>query len=202
MTIMRYDLDAMVRPDQELRKVNETVDFTKIARKYVELKTDTGRKGYRLDTGIKCLFLQFYYDLSDRELENRLRYDIAFHWFCGIGLDNAFPDHTFFCWIRIALGTKRIGQVFKNIMQKAESKRIVRKVFAFVDSTAVRSKETTWAERDKALEDGVEKLNNENVGDYGADKDARRYLSPPWRGKGLLCPKGLKVIKNGQDKRN
>jgi len=173
MTIMKYDLDAIVRPDQELRKVNETVDFTKIARKYIELKTEVGRKGYGLDIGIKCLFLQFYYDLSDRELENRLRYDIALRWFCGISLDDETPDHTFFCRIRAALGARRIGQVFKNIKQKAEEKGIVRKVFTFVDSTAIRSKETTWAQRDKAIEDGAEKLNNRNVEEYSADKDAR-----------------------------
>lgn len=173
MTIMKYDLDAMVRPDQELRKVDKTVDFTKIARKYIELKTEVGRRGYGLDTGIKCLFLQFYYDLSDRELENRLRYDIALRWFCGLSLNEETPDHTFFCRIRTTLGARRIGQVFKNIMQKAEENKIVRKVFTFVDATAVKAKETTWAQRDKAVQDGEEKLNNDNIENYSADKDAR-----------------------------
>lgn len=42
-----------------------------------------------------------------------------------------------------------------------------------MDATAIKTKETTWTERDRALEDGAEKLNNENVGDYSADKDAR-----------------------------
>jgi len=173
MTIMKYDLNALVRQDHELRKVTRAVDFTKIARKYVELKTTVGRKGYGLDTGIKCLFLQFYYDLSDRELENRLRDDLGFRWFCGISLEDETPDHTFFCRIRTVLGAKRIGQVFKNIMQKAEEKGIVRKVFTFVDTTAVKTKETTWQERDKAIEDGAESLNNSNIENYSADKDAR-----------------------------
>ena len=173
MTIFKYDLNALVRPEHELRKVNTVVDFSKIARKYIELKTTVGRKGFGLDTGIKCLFLQFYYDLSDRELENRLRDDLAFRWFCNIRLDNETPDHTFFSRIRTTLGTKRIGQVFKNIMQKAEEKGIVRKVFTFVDATAVKSKETTWEQRDKAIKDGQEALNNKNVEDYSADKDAR-----------------------------
>ena len=94
-------------------------------------------------------------------------------WFCGIGLEEETPDHTFFCWIRTTLGTHRIGQVFKNIMQKAEEKGIVRKVFTFVDSSAIKSKETTWEQRDKAIKQGEEKLNNENVEKYSADQDAR-----------------------------
>ena len=123
--------------------------------------------------GIKCLFLQFFYDLSDREMENRLRDDLAFRWFCGISLEEETPDHTFFCRIRTILGARRVGPVFKNIMQKAQEKGIVRKVFTFVDSSAIKAKETTWEQRDKAIKEGEEKLNNENVEKYSADRDAR-----------------------------
>lgn len=173
MTIFKYDLEKLVRADHELRRIAEVVDFGKIARKYVELRTIVGRKGYGLDVGIKCVFLQFYYDLSDRELESRLRDDLAFRWFCGVDLENETPDHTFFCRIRTALGTRRIAQVFKNIMQKATEKGIVRKVFTFVDSTTIKSKETTWEQRDRALKEGEETLNNENVKNFSADRDAR-----------------------------
>lgn len=71
------------------------------------------------------------------------------------------------------MGANRIWQVFKNIMQKVEEKGIVIKVFTFVDTTAVKTKETTWQERDKAIEDGAESLNNTNIENYSADKDAR-----------------------------
>lgn len=173
MLIFSYDVEKIVSCGHELRNAAKVVDFVKIARKFVELRTTVGRRGYGLDVGIKCLFLQFFYDLSDRELESRLRHDMAFRWFCNMSLDEITPDHTFFCRVRQTMGPKRIGQAFKNIMQKAEEKGIVRKVFTFVDSTAVKSKETTWAERDKALAEGEEKLNNKNVGTYSADKDAR-----------------------------
>ncbi len=173
MLIFSYDLEKIVRPDHELRKVAKVVDFVKIARKFVELASTLGRRGYGLDVGIKCLFLQFFYDLSDREMENRLRDDLGFRWFCGMKLDEATPDHTFFCRVRQIMGPQRIGQAFKNIMQKTEEKGIVRKVFTFVDATAIKAKETTWQERDKALAEGEESLNNKNVGNYSADKDAR-----------------------------
>ena len=173
MLIFSYDLEKIVSADHELRKIASVVDFVKIARKFVELKTTVGRKGYGLDVGIKCVFLQFFYDLSDREMENRLRHDMALRWFCAMKLDEATPDHTFFCRVRQVLGTRRMGQAFKNIIQKAEEKGIIRKVFTFVDATAIKTKETTWQERDKALAEGEEKLNNKNIGNYSADKDAR-----------------------------
>ena len=63
------------------------------------------------------------------------------------------PDHTFFCRIRTTLGARRVGQAFKNIVQKAQEKKIMRQIFTFVDATAVKAKETTWEQRDKALKD-------------------------------------------------
>lgn len=53
------------------------------------------------------------------------------------------------------------------------SKRIISDVFSFVDVTGLSSKISLWEERDKAIKDGLEKLNNKNVGKYSADKDAR-----------------------------
>jgi IS5 family transposase len=173
MLIFTYDLEKIVSLEHELRKVAKVVDFVKIARKFTELTSTLGRRGYGLDVGIKCLFLQFFYDLSDREMENRLRHDMAFRWFCAMTLDETTPDHTFFCRVRQILGARRIGQAFKNIMHNAEEKGIVRKMFTFVDATAIKTKETTWQERDKALTQGEESLNNKNVGNYSADKDAR-----------------------------
>ena len=173
MLFGNYDLEKLVRTDHPLREAAWVVNFRHLATRFWKALKTLGRRGYGLDVGIKCLFLQFWYDLSDRELEDRLRDDMAFRWFCGFKLEDETPDHTYFCRIRTLLGPEKIGKIFRLIVEKAEEKKIVRKVFTFVDATAIKTKETTWAERDKALADGAEKLNNGNVEDYSADKDAR-----------------------------
>lgn len=149
-----YDLNKIVKEDHPLRKVNEIVSFGVIAESFNELAKETGRPGYGVETGIRSLFLQFDYDLSDREMEERLRYDIGFKWFCGFGIEDETPDHTYFCRIRKILGTQRIAKIFSQITKKAEQKGIMRKVFTFVDSSAIKAKETTWEERDKAIAEG------------------------------------------------
>lgn len=173
MTIMDYDLGKIVRKDHEMRKVDEIISFNKLALGHKDLESCKGRQGYGVEVGIRCLFLQFYYDLSDRELETRLRDDNGFKWFCGFKIDDETPDHSYFSRIRQALGAKRIGKIFKWIQKRAEDAGILKKVFIFVDSSAIVSKNTTWEERDKAIREGEEKLNNENVSEYSADKDAR-----------------------------
>ena len=45
--------------------------------------------------------------------------------------------------------------------------------FTFVDSTALVSKLTLWEERDKAIQAGYEKLNNEVLPEVSHDKEAR-----------------------------
>jgi IS5 family transposase len=173
MLFGNYDLNKIVAKDHPLRKVAGIINFNHLAIRFLKFLKPLGRRGYGLDVGIKCLFLQFYYDLSDREFEERLRHDMAFRLFCVFEIDAETPDHTYFSRIRTLLGANRMGKIFRLIVEKAEDQKIVRNVFTFVDATAIKTKETTWAERDSALADGAKALNNNNVGDYSADKDAR-----------------------------
>ena len=168
-----HQLSIVVKEEHALYKINQVISLDSITYRIKDLETRLGRKGYGLKVALGCLFLQFYYDLSDRELEERLRYDMAFRWFCGFGITEQTPDHTFLSRTRKQIGTKRIGQIFNYINKKAENSGIIRNVFHFADATSIISKETTWKERDKAIKDGEDGFNNDNAKKYGADKDAR-----------------------------
>jgi IS5 family transposase len=173
MTIFHYDLNELVDSQHVLRKVETMINFKHIANDFNVLKKDKGRTGYGIDVALKALFLQFYYDMSDRQIEDMLRHNMAFKWFCGFKIDDATPDHTFFCRTRKILGTERVAKVFRKINKKAEDKNILKNIFTFVDASKIISKQTTWSERDKALEQGEEALNNDNVKKYSSDKQAR-----------------------------
>jgi len=167
-------LKKVIKPDHLLYKIKQIVNLKSLTYRIKDIETTgVGRKGFGLEVALGCLFLQFLYDLSDRQLEERLRYDISYRWFLGLGLTDDTPDHTFACRSRKEIGTKRIGQIFNYINKKCEEAGIIRNVFHFVDATSIISKETTWKERDKALAEGEDSFNNDNAEKYGADKDAR-----------------------------
>lgn len=168
-----YDLEKIVRDDHVLRKVKKVVSFGKIVGMFRDSLKKAGRKGYSLEVGVKSLFLQFFYDLSDRELEERIRYDMSFKWFCGFSIDERTPDHSYFGRIRKTLGAARISMIFEKMKEQSKSDGILRELFTFVDATTIVTKNTTWDERDKAIKEGEDKLNNKNVDKYSADKDAR-----------------------------
>jgi len=103
----------------------------------------------------------------------QIRDSIAIRWFLNFSLNDKTPDHTFFSRMRKIIGTKRIGKIFRAIVNKLDDQNILGNVFYFVDATTIKTKETTWEERDKAFAEGIDKLNNQNISDYSADKDAR-----------------------------
>jgi IS5 family transposase len=54
-----------------------------------------------------------------------------------------------------------------------KAKGLFGNVSKFIDASAIVSKTALWEERDRAIADGAEQLNNANVKDYAADTDAR-----------------------------
>ena len=113
------------------------------------------------------------YELSDRQLEREWRFNIAYKWFCGFTAFEKTPDHSYFGRFRNRIGTKGIGKLFKAIVNKAKERHLVNAVFHFADATSIITKNTTWAERDKAIKAGEEALNNRHVKKYSADPQAR-----------------------------
>ena len=170
-----YDIDMREQGagKHELWAIKEMVRFGSGVTRLTDLEKSVGRSGYGAEVGLRCLYLQFHTDLSDRELETRLRFDIAFRWFCGFTAYEDTADHRYFCRMWKAIGPKRIGKIFKAIVKRSKKAGIMRSVFQFGDATAIVTKNTTWAERDRAIKEGEDKLNNRNIKKYSADSTAR-----------------------------
>jgi IS5 family transposase len=137
-----------------------------------EIKKCLGREGYGYETGLRALFLQFWGDHSDREMEEQLRYNFLYRWFCGFTMESQTPDHTFFCRVRKNVGAKRASEMFTKMVKEAELKKIIKKLESFVDASAIKRKEALWEERDRAKEKEKD-LTNRNVKEFSADKEAR-----------------------------
>lgn len=172
MFFNNYDLEKMVAEDHVLRRAKEKLPVEKIAEKREEWKKCLGREGYGIETGLCALFLQFWGDYSDREMEEQLRDNMAYRWFCGFTLESRTPDHTFFCRVRKNLGEKWIEELFDQIRDKALMRKIIKKVGSFVDASAIRRKEKEWKKRDEEKEkEGYG--NKAKPGTFSGDKEAR-----------------------------
>lgn len=180
-------LNQIVRADHPYRKVLEVVDFNSLCRLLHDCYSqDAGVYGYPIETGFKCLLLQQWEDLSDREMERCLQENIAAKLFCGFNLTDTIPDHSFFGRMRQRIGVERLAKLFNQVTEQLRNQKLVSDVFTFVDATAIISKLSLWKERDKAIEDALKthkelqeeqkeepKLTNKNISEYACDKDAK-----------------------------
>jgi IS5 family transposase len=144
-----------------------------MAKQYRSLYSKTGAKGIAVERAVRLLVIQFLEDYSDREMERAVSENMAIRWFCGYELTEATPDHSFFGDFRKRLGTTNLGKIFKTVNEELKQKGLIGETFSFVDATGIVTKTALWDERDKAIAEGAEKLNNQNVEKYSADKQAR-----------------------------
>jgi IS5 family transposase len=75
-----------------------------------------------------------------------------------------------------------LTKLFNRVRKSLKVSGLIREVFTFVDSSQLLSRVDLWEARDRALADrknaelddaGNRKLNNQNVGKYSSDRDAR-----------------------------
>lgn len=167
------NLEDLVASDHHYRKFVSVFDFSEILSRLKAIEADNLYNGFGLDRLFKCLLLQFMEDLSDREAERFFQENTSAKWFCGFSLLDKTPDHTVFCRARKRIGTHELSNYFSLLRNQLKQKGFMSEVFTFVDATHLISKANLWKERDEALKQKYEKLNNEVLPKVAADPQAR-----------------------------
>lgn len=155
------------------RRLNDIIDFQTLTEPMRAAYSTLGTNGIDVEKGVKALLIQFWENYSDRQMEKAVKENLAVRWFCGFSLTEETPDYSYFSKLRKRIGTKRVAQFFKEVNAILESHGLFGNVFTFIDASTIISKTALWEERDRAIKDGAEKLNNKNVAEYAADTDAR-----------------------------
>ena len=166
-------LAKIIPQDHAYRKLNRLINFEKIAQSLEKTYSHLGQHGIPAVRGLKALLLQFWEDYSDRDMEAAVRENIAIRWFCGFSLTERTPDHSYFGKFRKRIGTQHFADIFNAINEQLRREGLFGNIFYFIDASAIIAKTALWEERDKAIKDGHDKLNNLVVKDYAADRDAR-----------------------------
>ena len=144
MAMIIPNVGELVSADHRDRKMLAIVDWVELAKPLRNLYSKVGRRGYAVEQGLKCLFLQFLEDRSDRQMEQLLCDSLAAKFFCNFGLVEKTPDHTYFCQFGERIGTYQLSQIFKRIVEACRRAGIVREVYTFVDSSKIVACVDTW----------------------------------------------------------
>jgi transposase len=93
------DLEKRVRSEHPLRAIRAIVNATLAALEadFAALYAPVGRPSIAPEKLLRAMLLQAFYSIrSERQLMERLEYDLLFRWFVGIGIDEAAWDHSTF----------------------------------------------------------------------------------------------------------
>ena len=127
---------AVVPASHYLRQVAALVDFERFRPELVDAySANLGRPAIDPVRMLKILFLRFHYRLSDRQVMERARTDMAFRWFLDMGLADTVPNHTSDTYFRQRIGAERFARVFQDLVSQAREAGLVRDRLRLKDAT-------------------------------------------------------------------
>jgi transposase len=93
------DLEKRVRADHPLREIRGIVNaaLTELSGAFDALYSPFGRESIPPERLLRALLLQAFYSIrSERQLVERIEFDLLFRWFVGLGVDDPVWDATSF----------------------------------------------------------------------------------------------------------
>ena len=137
-------LEEMVPKDHLLRKIDKAVDFSFIHEMCAPLYcADNGRPAIEPEILFRMLIVGYLYGIkSERRLEEELNYNLAYKWFCGLGITDKAPDAT-----TISQNRRRrfrdnqiAEKIFNEILRQCMEKGLVGGAILYTDSTHIKAK--------------------------------------------------------------
>jgi transposase len=139
------DLEGRVGKDHPLRVIRGIVNeaLSALSGPFSALYSRSGRPSIPPEKLLRAMLLQAFYSIrSERQLMDRLEFDLLFRWFVGIGVDDAAWDHSTFSKNRERLLEGDIAAKFLSaVMAQPRVKRLLSTDHFSVDGTLVEA----WA---------------------------------------------------------
>ena len=140
------DLEARVRSDHPLRPIRELVNaaLADLGAEFDALyASGVGRPSIPPERLLRALLLQAFYGIrSERQIMERLEFDLLFRWFVGLGIDDAAWDQTTFSKNRDRLLAGDVAARFlAAVLSNARVKRLLSSEHFSVDGTLIEA----WA---------------------------------------------------------
>jgi len=133
--------EKVVPKDNFLRRLKDIIDFSFVDDLCKDLYNKwMGRPAYPPSFMFKIVFLQFLYNLSDRQVEDEVSINLAMKYLLGMDVDELPPDSTSLVVFRSRLGSKRFKEIFNRIVEEARAKGLIEDRLHIIDSTAVEAR--------------------------------------------------------------
>jgi transposase len=128
----------LVSANHYLRQVKAVVNFS-VVRSLVAscYSPDQGRIADDPVLLFKLCFLQFHYNLSDRDVVQAAQVSVAYRFFLDLSLESDLPSHSLLSQFRTRLGAARFEALFAELVGQARAHGLIQDRLRLKDATHV-----------------------------------------------------------------
>jgi transposase len=167
------DLEKRVRTDHPLRPIREMAnrELASLSGDFAALYSGVGRPSIPPEMLLRAMLLQAFYSVrSERQLMERLEFDLLFRWFVDLGVDDPAWDRSTFSKNRDRLLDGDIAARFlAAVLGEPRVKRLLSSDHFSVDGTLIEA----WASMKSFKPKGTGKDDGEGGGGRNAPADFR-----------------------------
>ncbi|SDH95636.1 IS5 family transposase [Roseospirillum parvum] len=167
------DLEKRVRQGHPLRPIREMANtaLAVLSADFAALYSGMGRPSIAPEMLLRAMLLQAFYSIrSERQLMERLEFDLLFRWFVGLGVDDPAWDHSTFSKNRDRLLEGDIAAKFlAAVLSQPRVKRLLSSEHFSVDGTLIEA----WASMKSFKPKGARDDDEQGGGGRNASTDFR-----------------------------
>jgi transposase len=213
-----FDLDTVVPPDHLVRQIDGLLDLSWVHKELAPFYSHTGRPSIDPVLMIRMLIVGYLFALrSERRLCAEVQVNLAYRWFCKLGIEDKIPDHSVFCRARRERfrASDALRRVFEGVVAMCISAGLVGGEAFSVDASLIkadvdkmkrlpgdqpiawpRAEEASHAVREYIA--ALDAANDDQTGD-GGDGDGSSHRSKPPKEVSLTDPQATWVARPGVD---
>ena len=113
-----FNLDQHIPPDHLLRGIDRFLDLSDLRQRLAPFYSEIGRPSIDPALMIRMLMVGYCFGIrSERRLCEEVHLNLAYRWFCRLGLNDPVPDHSSFSKNRH--GRFRDGDTFRHLFENS-----------------------------------------------------------------------------------
>jgi transposase len=146
-----FSLDKHIPADHLLRSIDRFVEFGELKRELARFYSSIGRPSIDPELMIRMLIIGYCFGIrSERRLCEEVHLNLAYRWFCRLGLDGGVPDHSTFSKNRHGRfrESNLFRRVFETVLRRCIQEGLVGGEAFAVDASLIKAD----ANRQKGIE--------------------------------------------------
>ena len=137
-----FNLDKHIPADHLLRRIDRFLDLSQLRQRLEPFYSHTGRPSIDPELMIRMLLVGYCFGIrSERRLCEEVHLNLAYRWFCRLGIEDEVPDHSSFSKNRHGRFRESdlFRQLFEDVVRRCMSEGLVRGEGFAVDASIVQA---------------------------------------------------------------